>query len=66
MFNNVMKQDLILSEKLRWVKRNNMEFGVEDTETIHAVMDQLIVEELESLGYKESAAIFQMQEKHYT
>lgn len=65
MFNNVMKQDLILSEKLRRVKRNNMEFGVEDTETIHAVMDQLIVEELESLGYKESAAIFRGQEKYY-
>lgn len=65
MINNIMKQDLILSEKLRQVKRNNMEYGVEDIETIHVMMDQLIIKELELLGYKESAAIFRGQEKYY-
>lgn len=61
-----MERDFILSEKLRQVQENNIEFGIKDIESIHAIMDLLIIEELESLGYEESSKIFRDQEKYYS
>lgn len=60
-----MERDSILSERLRQAQESNIEFGIKDNESIHAIMDLLVIEELESLGYKESAKIFRDQEKYY-
>lgn len=61
-----MERDFILAEKLRQAQENNIGFGIKDIESIHAIMDLLVIEELESLGYKESSKIFRDQEKYYS